>query len=734
MAQISIFKNINTVVHPENVDLIQYLEDTRDGKWEDIVMGYRIIKDEQEKADRKKSLPTATLSGTFFRREEIGIESHNGFISMDLDDVDNIEYFRRKFQQDKYVFSVFVSTSGNGLRVIFKIEPDKHREAFKGISEYIFSAYGLPSDPNGISLSKPYYVSFDPFLYINPDWENVPVFKKYVKEKPIKPIKDFVYTASDFDNIIRQINARRINICESYQDWLKVGFALADQFGESGREYFHQISQHSDKYNSSATDNQYKYCLKSNNSDKARISTIYYLAQCNGIKITSENTKIIVRATRNGKKAGLKKDQIIENLAKFNEIKDANKLVEQVFDSDDNSFSDEEYSVLPQLELFINNNFDFRWNEITGYIEDKGKKLSESDLNTVFISAKKLIPLIDFKLMMRLLKSDFLPTYNPFFEYFNSDGIAVHLPPSVDNKRNEGMESPLVDKLCSTIKNDNPAYTSYFIRKWLVGAISATHKVHSPLLLCLLGPQNSGKTEWFRRLPPKGLMDYYAESKLDKEKDDEILMTECWIIMDDELGGKSKQDYLKLKNITSKQYFSLRRPYGEHNEKLLRLAVLCGTSNDDMILSDPTGNRRVIPIDVDDIDKDLYNSIDKTALWKEVFDLYKQGFDWRLSPDDIKYLNRDKEKYEMVIMEREIIRKYYAREDVERLTTSEIKIDLEFLTQQRLNINSLGRELKSLGFDRKSTREEDGATPKKWCVRRINRNKDDNRVTNRDPF
>ena len=102
-------------------------------------------------------------------------------------------------------------------------------------------------------------------------------------------------------------------------------------------------------------------------------------------------------------------------------------------------------------------------------------------------------------------------------------------------------------------------------------------------------------------------------------------MTENLIIMDDELGGKSKQDNMKLKNITSKQYFSLRRPYGDHNESILRLAVLCGTSNQLEILSDATGNRRIIPIEVLNINKVLYNSIDKKELFMEAFKLYKKG-------------------------------------------------------------------------------------------------------------
>src|SRR5690606_8591490 len=120
--------------------------------------------------------------------------------------------------------------------------------------------------------------------------------------------------------------------------------------------------------------------------------------------------------------------------------------------------------------------------------------------------------------------------------------------------------------------------------------------------------QGTGKTEFFRRLLPPELRQYYAESKLDAGKDDAILMTQKLIIMDDEMGGKSKKESKHLKELTSKQVFTLREPYGRMNVDLQRLAVLCGTTNDLEILND-LHNRRQIPIEVYGIDHEAYNAI-----------------------------------------------------------------------------------------------------------------------------
>lgn len=737
MPDVSVFRNVKDVTSPINMDLLEYLEKTRDGEWEDLVTKCRTITDKEKRDAFKRSMPTTTLSGIFTTRSDDGLVKHSGYISMDIDDMDDVNGVRYLLERDKYVASVFMSTSGTGLRVLFKIEPKHHRKAFVSISDYIYNNYGEVCDPNGVNVSKPYVVSYDPFTYIN--FEGSPVFKEYIKEKVVKPMSDFVYVPSDLDQVIKQISSRGVNICEDYSDWLKVGFALSEALGEDGRAYFHELSKFSQKYNQRTTDKQFNQCLKARGtSSKVNISSLYYLAKCNGISIVSEQTKTIIRTTKNGKQAGLSKEQIVKNLAEYSGIKNCEKVVEQVFESNGVDWADEEQqSLLPQLEMFISNNYNLRINEVTGYIEENGVALPQNKLNSIFISAKKLIPKVDYKLMMQLLKSDFLETYNPFYDFWKSDGIAVQLP-AIPEPQQKEFESPLIDLLAKTIENDNPAYTSFFLRKWIVSVVSAAHKVHSPLLLALLGKQNSGKTEFFRRLLPKELSAYYAESKLDKGKDDELLMCESLIIMDDELSGKSKQESKNLNNITSKQWLSVRRPYGDHNEKILRIAVLCGTSNYKEILTDSTGNRRIIPVNVNNINKELYNSIDKVALWKEAFKIYKEGFDWRIAKnEDIKYLNCNKEEHEMIVKERDLIAKYFMRpEDVndersEDLTTTEILVDLEFLTRQKLNLGTLGAELLRAGYLRRSVRVNPYQTSKAWNVIKINRRPFN---TSPDPF
>jgi len=441
----------------------------------------------------------------------------------------------------------------------------------------------------------------------------------------------------------------------------------------------------------------------------ANIATFYWYCKNAGLQTTSERTQKIRKLTITGKAAGLRKEQIIENLKKFEQITEAEQIVEEVFDSGSDSAGD---TLIDQLEMYLGNNYIFKRNDITRYIErfPERVELYQKDFNTIFIAAKKVLKGVDYQLFDRLINSDFIPTYNPLREYFDSLGYT---------KRDD---SPLIDSLTSTIKTDAAGYCTYFVKKWIVSVISSAFGVHSPLVLVLCGKQNTGKTEWLRRLLPQEINDFYAESKLDTDIGAEQLMIKKLIISDDEFAGKSKQQSERFKELTSKQIFSFRPPYGRSPEDFTRLAVLCGTSNDIEILSDPTGNRRIIPITVLDVDKKLYNSIDKREMWKEAYQLFKSGFEWRvITKEDIEFLNSNSVKHETLSNEGELILEYFAPSDSnEWMSASIIQKELTRLTNNhKMYLDRISKQLKKMGFPQRAiVDEESGKEIKKWGVKK----------------
>lgn len=723
MPDISTVSSLSTSSVDLSIPLITHLIAIRDGEWQDLIFDLRNTVDEEVRKKKKFLLPGAIYSGVFSKRNDLSIIQHSGLLCMDYDgngyeDIDNLKTI---LCQDKYVYACWISPSGTGLRILFRINGTKHRISYLSISEYLLDTYGIICDTQCINVSRSFHVSFDPYLYLSE--VEVPVFNLLIKEKVIKKVENVAFSDSDFENIINQISAKNINLCEDYESWLKIGFSFAHKFGESGREYFHCVSQCSSKYSYASADKQYTYCIRHKGDNVATISTFYYYCKNAGIQITSERTNKIRKATITGKNAGLKKEQIVENLKKFENIENCDKIVEEIFNSA-NDLTDGD-GLVDQLEIFITTNYSLLRNEITRTVENSGVQMGQNDLNTIYISAKRMMAKLNYELLDRLILSDFVKSYNPITKFFEET-----YPEYADIKRIEfsdncDFETPLIDKFCSSIINDNPQFTRYFIKKWLVGVVSAAYKMPSPLVLVLIGKiLGTGKTEWFRRLLPDELKKYYAESKLDAGKDDDILMTQKLIIMDDEFSGKSKKEEGKLKMLTSKEWFSLREPYGRINVDLRRLAVLGGTSNINQILSDPFGNRRIIPIQVNAMDRVVYNSVNKKDLWGEIYGLWKHGFDWRVdSQSDKEYLNSNSYEYETTIVEAELISKYYEPFEgtgAEHMTSTDIKVELESISKQILRIDQIGKQLTKLNFVQKTVREG-VKTSKKWFVIKINR-------------
>lgn len=685
-ASISYYTRVSDIDSDKTIPVDIFFDAIKDGKWKDFSEQVRAISNKEERDAKKKQAPSVTISGKFKKREDNSIEKHSGLIGIDIDDVEDINGLKQIICCDKYVVAAFTSISGKGLCVVFRINPAKHREAFQGISEYLFSNYQIVVDPTSVNPSRARFISYDPEIFINQS--EAEKFTEYPKAKPPKKVEKIIYSGGDFEELLNQLQSRHLNICENYHEWLRIAFGLVHQFGEGGRQYFHQISQYSTKYDSFAADRQYSACVKHKGSNTTTIATFYYYCKQAGLELYSERTKKIAYTTSQGKKGGLTKEAVAANLEKYEEITGAEDIINQVWD---NNIEVREDSVIEQLEMYIRQNYNLRRNEVTRYIENDGKIFKGSDFNSIYIKAKKIFPNLSFDLVDRLINSDFIPDYNPFFEFFEQ------------YKEMETIGN--IDKVLSSIQNIDPNYCRYFGKKWIVGIIAAIHGEINPLQFVLSGEKHgTGKTEWFRRLWPKEWKPYYAESKMDAGKDDFILMTQRICIMDDELGGKSKKESRFMKDLSSKDYFDLREPYGRTNVTLKRLATLCGTSNDRDILGDPTGNRRVIPIIVNSVDKRLYNSVNKTALWMEAYRLYKDGFDWTvLTDEDVAYLRQDETLFEVRTTEGELLLKYYELPGPSQvytlLTATDIKVYLELHTRQRLSLVTIGQQMQKLGFE-----------------------------------
>ena len=125
------------------------------------------------------------------------------------------------------------------------------------------------------------------------EWENAPSKKDSPdKSSPISSYSSSSDIQSRVEERISEIESRGLDIAPSYDEWVKLGFALASEFKEMGREYFHRLSKLHPDYEFNTTDKQYNNCLNSKGSG-ITLSTFFYLASKVGIELFKYQKSIL---------------------------------------------------------------------------------------------------------------------------------------------------------------------------------------------------------------------------------------------------------------------------------------------------------------------------------------------------------------------------------------------------------------------------------------------------------
>jgi hypothetical protein len=688
-----------------DVSLDSILSAIKNGRWADQVAEYRAMEKSSESAREYKRtrFPAITVSGTFdAARRAAKIKAHSGFIAMDFDSFppgETLDDARSQLYADPYTYAGFVSVSGQGLCVIVKIDSKRHDDAFFGLERYYFTKYGYQIDQSCKDVSRLRFVSSDPDLHMNASSERFDTYLQKEKGRKPSPKANKVVPSShdDMEYILSQIESGRLDITAQYNDWIAIGASIKSKYGLGGLDYFQRISQFHPEYDPDKTER--KYNSFPSGESAVGFGLFVHICKQRGIETVTPQTKHVTTVALYAKKTNRTPEDTLRQLETVDNIPavQAEPIVRQVFEAKDAelavSLGDDE-DLLQQLQEHLRRAEKIRFNEITLKYELNGSPMTDRDMNTVYLNAKSVIPKVSKELVMSCVDSDRTVTINPVKDFF-----AKHSGKSVTGN--------LINALADTIYTgrDNKDFVRYFVRKWMIGSVAMWHKHHSPLMLILAGTrQNTGKSHWFRYLLPQELQPYYAEAELTGDKDENLLMCSKLLVMNDEMSNKSKRDITMVKKLCSAKWFNLRRPYGRFSEDFRRIASLAGTSNDLALLNDPTGNRRLVPIDVLSIDHAGYNAINKVELWVEAYHAYKSGESFELTHDDISALAQQTEDFEEPSAEAESISAFFEPGNQQKLTNTQIKSYVEIRTKQKMSAKKIGQELRRLGFECSKTR------------------------------
>ena len=196
---VTIFKNIRETEAPFHRDVSVVLDRIKDGASKALVLSIRKEKNKSDRNELKKKLPAVCFSGQFNKRNDSSIIMHSGLICLDFDGYDTKKLMlshKQQLSQDKYVYSVFVSPSGNGLKVLVRVpsDVDNHVNFFNALEKHFDSDQ---FDKTSKNVSRVCYESFDPLIYINENsslWDKIdePEYREVTKhrDQPTIPITD----------------------------------------------------------------------------------------------------------------------------------------------------------------------------------------------------------------------------------------------------------------------------------------------------------------------------------------------------------------------------------------------------------------------------------------------------------------------------------------------------------------------------------------------------------------
>jgi len=168
MPTVSIFKKITDVNNPFNKSVEYCLNRIREGKSKDFVEQLRLM-NEEDYSKNKSKLPVVCFNGRFKHRSISGIIEHSGLIILDFDKFKTTEEaieFKDSICSDEYVFSVWISPSALGVKILVKIPGiiENHKGYFQSLKKY----FNHPNwDDSGSDVSRTCFESYDPEIYIN---------------------------------------------------------------------------------------------------------------------------------------------------------------------------------------------------------------------------------------------------------------------------------------------------------------------------------------------------------------------------------------------------------------------------------------------------------------------------------------------------------------------------------------------------------------------------------------
>lgn len=352
---------------------------------------------------------------------------------------------------------------------------------------------------------------------------------------------------------------------------------------------------------------------------------------------------------------------------------------------------------------FLCKKYDFRYNSVMKCTEYRPKEKDYWGYQPVDARVQKRMTLevqlanirVSIKDVRNYLESDLLSTYNPVENFlFKCEG------------KWDGKDH--IRALARTVPTDNPYWEDWFYT-WFLAMVDqwraySHRKYGNSVAPLLISKQGYNKSTFCRSLVPPELQWGYNDNLVLSEKR-QVLQAMCQslVINLDEFNQISPQVQQGfLKNIIQLPSVKIKPPYGSHVQEFPRMASFIATSNMEDILSDPSGNRRFLGVELTG-PIDVSQRPNYEQLYAQALSALRAGEKTFFDAEQTRLIMANNRKFEVVSPVDQYFDLYFDltdnAEQGEYLTAAEIFQELKSHIGSSLKLNSLiafGRKLSQM--------------------------------------
>ena len=355
-------------------------------------------------------------------------------------------------------------------------------------------------------------------------------------------------------------------------------------------------------------------------------------------------------------------------------------------------------NIVSMMQL-LESRYDFRYNTVMKYVEYLPKDKGWYGYRPVEPRVQKRMTLevqladirVSIKDVRNFLESDYIKNYNPIEEYL------FQCYDKWDGKDH-------IRALARTVPTANPHWADWFYT-WFLGMVDQwrgySHRQYgNSVAPLLISKQGYNKSTFCRRLLPPELQWGYSDNLILSEKRQVYqAMAQFMVINLDEFNQISPQVQQGfLKNLIQLPTLKYKPPYGSHVMEFPRLASFIATSNMKDILSDPSGNRRFIGVELTGpIDVSVRPNYQQ--LFAQALSALNNGEKSYFDAQQVKLIMKSNSQFEIIQPIDQYFLLYFElvedEKEGEYLTAAEIFDYLKKQIGSSLKVNSL------MGFGRK---------------------------------